>query len=329
MRFRWSTCAFLLAAFLHASASGADARSESDARVKEARDLAMKGQYDGALAKYVQAYAIDPQPSVLLGMAIVEHQLGRPAAALAHLRRYLKTPDPKTEKELRETLLVELSRSTGHVLVKRPRGTELLVDGKPAGDRAVDDVVDVMPGRHVFAAGGRERDVTVDAGKTVEIDLSPEPPSSSSSTSQSPVSSSSAIIEPPKEQPRERWGTGQWVGGAAFAAGVVALGVGTYFAVARSSSEDAIANLEPFTGPNGERCVSDPGLVQCRQRSEKEDERDTRAGLSTGFFIGGAIAVVAGAVMFLVLPRATTASRASRSVLPFVSPSMQGLVLTW
>jgi tetratricopeptide (TPR) repeat protein len=137
------------------AATADDSKAEADTRFKEGLALAKQGKYVEARAKYLQAYALDERPSLLLSLAIVEHGAQRYLEALEHLHRYLDSPRTTKEKqhdgELRDTLWKQLWAQTGHVRVAAPEGSSVRVDGKPAGRAPLADVLDVVPGSHVVA----------------------------------------------------------------------------------------------------------------------------------------------------------------------------------
>ena len=149
-----------------ASAQGPAGPTSADAemRFREGLVLAKQGKPEEARVKYLQSYALDPRPNVLLSLAIVKHQTGRHVAAIRHLRPYLQSSQATRVEELKSTLLHELEQSTGHFRIKMTAGTELRLDGGRASDGLMGDVLDVEPGKHVLAAGAEQRDVVVSRG---------------------------------------------------------------------------------------------------------------------------------------------------------------------
>lgn len=294
---------------------------EADLRMKEGRKLALEGRYDEALGKYVQAYALDPQPNVLLGMAIVEHQLGRDAEALAHLRRYLKKPDPKNEKDLRDTLLRDLERSVAQVRIEKPDGTELSIDGAPAGDRLVDDVVALRPGEHVLAAGTERRTVRAEAGTTIAVDLTS--PAQVPSSEPAHAIAAPPLAEPPPDPTRDgpspaRIATTAGLGAAAVAAGILGI-------VFRSNAGEAVDESRAIVQRvGGCRGVTSP---DCARVAELEDDRDRNVTLSTVSFIGAGALLAGAAAVYLLWPDsrdARTTGRASVWLAPHASPHGAG-----
>lgn len=296
---RLTVIAFLLTASASVQAQAPSGSKEAEARFREGLAFAKQGKAEDAREKYLQSYTLDPRPSVLLSLAIVEQQLGRPLDAIRHLRAYLQSPQPPKAEELKTTLLRELEESTGHFRLKVPAGAELRLDGARVADFVFGDTLDVEPGRHTLLAGTERREASAARGQTVDVDFAP-----------APARAIAAVPVPhtaPPAETEDRWGTGQYVGVTAASAGVVAMGFGVGFLVASGTSSDRIAALEKTTGNSGDLCATGATFPQCQQLDMQKSERDRNSGLGVGLLLGGGVALAAGLLTFFVWPKHTSA----------------------
>lgn len=299
--------------------------AEAETRFKEAATLAKQGKYEEALTKYVQSYALEPRPSVLLGMALAEYELRRDVDAIRHLRTYLRDPKARNVEELKSKFLVPLNERTGHLHVVAPSGLQIAIDGETV--TPIDDVVDVKPGSHVLTAGDERREATVAKGQTMEVDL--RPPPAPSLTPPNTRATTSPLSPPPREAEEERWGTGQYVGLGLMGVGLAGVVTGAGFAIAKSNANDDVERLESFTGPNGERCGLSPAPRACADIDGARADRDRNATLSTVFLVGGGAALVGGAVAFLVSPHRKVERTAGVVVTPHVGWRSVGVELRY
>lgn len=155
----------------------ADASPESDVRFKEAVALQKQGKLEDARQKYLQALALDRAPSILLNLALLEEDANHPVEALTYLRGYLAHPQAKPDKvtKLKADMLPGLIAQTARAEVHAQPGSPVTIDGKEIGNAPLKDAVDLMPGKHTFGAGAQSKEITLAAGETKVVDITPPP----------------------------------------------------------------------------------------------------------------------------------------------------------
>lgn len=264
------------------------------------------GKWSEARMKYLQALSLYRSHSTLLNLAVVEVELGKYDEALLHLRGFVAHPKASPEKValVKKEMLPDLLSRTGHLEVKAPGGAVVKVDGKEWG-KAPLETIDVMPGKHVVAAGERSSEVSVKGGESRVVDLQPPAPAPTASASSTP----GPFTPPPRDD--EKPGAGRWI--LPVAVGVVGLGgigLGVGFGAASRSSKDEAAALRTST-PGA--CAQRESAA-CVAASEARDRQKTEAILSAvGYGVGG-VALVASAYLFY---RAASAKGERRA---FVAP---------
>lgn len=94
----------------------------------------------------------------------------------------------------------------------------------------------------------------------------------------------------------------QRVGAYAIAgAGIIALGLGTYFGFASKGSYDDAKSGEAM-------CARSPTTCDRPEVEDAERRAGTQADFSTGFFITGAVLVAAGALLYFTIPKRSVAT---------------------
>ena len=262
--------------------------------------------------KYLQALSLYRSHSTLLNLAVVEVELGKYDEALLHLRGFVAHPKASPEKValVKKEMLPDLLSRTGHLEVKAPGGAVVKVDGKEWG-KAPLETIDVMPGKHVVAAGERSSEVSVKGGESRVVDLlSPPAPAPTASASSTP----GPFTPPPRDD--EKPGAGRWI--LPVAVGVVGLGgigLGVGFGAASRSSKDE-GDRALSASPN---VCRDRSSAACSAYSDIRSTERTRAVISvTGYAVGGLAAAVSA---YLFYRAAAQPSKTSRLV---VVPVMGG-----
>ena len=267
-----------------------------------------------ALAKYRQAYGLFPTANILFAIARVEQVLGQSLAAITHFREALKSPivHPRNQ-ELGKTYVAELEKKLARVTVIGPAGLKVILAGREHR-LPIDGVVDVEPGA-VDARGdldGKPYAGKVETLAGTQAILEMKPVQAASSGGGAAVVAGPGpregdiVTPPPPTAPTKRWGTGQYVGAGVAGAGLVALGVGVGFIIAKGNDTDVISELEQRTGGSG--CGAGTSSRACQDLEAKRDERDRNGDFAVAFFVGGGVAVIAGVVAFLVSPKASTSA---------------------
>lgn len=326
--------------------------AEARARFEEGIKQAEAGDHEGARLKFNQAWALLKSPAILFNLARAEHLSGHHVEALEHYRQFAKLPpDPKITDAQRQRVgesITELSKKVGQIEIEAPPAARVSVDGRMIIPGNTDPVA-VAPGKHVVEAiaDGKVKSVTVECqpgtitkARLVEDEakpavVAPAGPSASTSTSTSSRESNTAVEAATKDSPSETAGPSFWTGGriaglGIFAGGLAALGAGAVFHVMAGTSEEEAAAIRaqlPGTSACNDGTNDGANDVQCSQLRTQVDNQNLREGLRTGFFVGGGVLVVGGAVLFLVSSPRSEPQRAGARILPFATARDAGVAV--
>lgn len=284
IRLRWAIVLASLALSLPARAASNDAAT-AEALFDQGRTLMKDGRYAEACPKFEASQKLDPGVGTLLNLGDCFEHLGLTASAWARFREAASLAANSSQKE-REQAARERAQALEPKLIRlvvRPDaaaaadgGVHIVRDGVPLERDIWGTPFPIDPGKHVITAtapGKTSWSMTfevdpVSIGKTREIQvpaLASEPAPSTSNMQRT---------------------IGLIVGGV----GAVALGVGAGFALdAKSTYDDAKS-----------RCRSD--ACDSDSRDQASSAGNT-ADIATGFFIGGAVVLGVGVVLFLTAPR--------------------------
>ncbi|MFO0632711.1 MAG: tetratricopeptide repeat protein [Nannocystaceae bacterium] len=94
------------AAALAQPAAEGEAAASPDALSSEAVELFKQKDFDGAIAKFEQAYALDPQPNYLFNIGRVYEEKGDLANAVKHYQKFVQQPG--VDLEAREAAVARL-----------------------------------------------------------------------------------------------------------------------------------------------------------------------------------------------------------------------------
>jgi hypothetical protein len=268
--------------------------------------------------KYLQALSLYRAHSTLLNLAVVEVELGKYDEALLHLRGFVVHPKASPEKValVKKEMLPDLLSRTGHLEVKAPGGAVVKVDGKEWG-KAPLETIDVMPGKHVVAAGERSSEVSVKGGESRVVDLLPPPaPAPTASASSTP----GPFTPPPRDD--EKPGAGRWIGPIVLGVlGVAGVGAGVGFALSSQSKEDEATRFRDQTP----RPCADRASASCAAYDEKRSAIATAQTLSwVGYGVGAAGLVGAGVWAALAV---RSGKAGSLRLAPVGGPDAAGLQL--
>lgn len=290
-----------------ASAAGAAAQpSANDAAVaevlfEEGKRLMADGKLAEACPKLAESNRLDTGIGTLLFLADCYEKNGQVASAWATFREAAtlaqKTTDSREKIAQGRAAALEpvLPRLTVAVpAASRVAGLRVERDGAEVGTVQWDVALPMDPGKHALTATAPGRvawttTVVVERGVRARVEIPTLAPAPTKPT------------DPPGAVARSdegaRGGTQRVVGVGLAAAGVVALGAGGYFGLAaKGKADDASGHC------SGNAC--DPTGLELR------DGARSRADLATGLFVGGAVAVVAGVVVWWIAPRGS--ARATR-----------------
>lgn len=317
--------ALLCAGALPARAADAPGRNPAAAQAlfEDAQRLVAAGDYERACAKFRASYSLDPAGGTLLNLADCLERQGRWASAWSTFKEALVQAqrDGRSERvtyaeEHIRTLEGKLAQLTIEVPVAtRAEALSIEVDGTPLAPAAWGTPLPIDPGQHVVRArapGFQTFEQTFQIGSEPGVRqtlvLSPlqaeaAAPSASAIESSGGVEDSGA-----SEYPARTWG---YVTGAA---GLVALGVGSYFGFRAFSLWDE----------RDEGCVG--GCTQAAK--EDGDDANTAATVATVGVTAGLVLVAAGAAMIFHSSGEEQPELASQEGLSF-SAGPEGALLFW
>ena len=303
---------------VRADSAAAEARFREGLQAMEAKD------YATACPKLAESNRLDPASGTLLALALCYERAGKTASAwasytdaAARSKLEKRADREKAARQKISELEPKLSKLTIHVSdeAKGLSGLSVKRDGEVVGAGSFDSPTPVNPGKHaieVSADGMKPFSTSVDVGadadqKTVEVPAlakaegaapPPEKTLAAGSVSTSEASNSSL----------------RTVGLIAGGAGVVALAVGTVFALeAKSKNNDANNDC------SGNVC-GDIGY------STRQDARSA-GNVATVAFVAGGVLVATGVTLYLVggpPKNREAAHRAHVELVPAVAPGVCG-----
>jgi hypothetical protein len=263
---------------------------------KQGREAIGKGDYVTACKKFDESARLDLKVGTLLNLAECEEHLTKIAAARQHLQRAvdLATAQNDERLELAKTRLTAIDKRVPRLTVtlrpqsNRIEGVRVRRDEVDLGAGSLGSSLPVDPGEHVVtvsAAGHEDKTFKVTLKEaeqqTLAVDVGP-------ASSMSSSSSSGGSLPPPTGSEGSSTRTiGYVVGGV----GALALATGGIFAL--------IAINNNAKSNENDRCkdnlCDDDGLAA------RNDARSA-GNIATIFFIGGGVALAAGAVLVFTSP---------------------------
>jgi serine/threonine-protein kinase len=321
---RVSACVFALLPLLLARSVLAGSPSDVAAAqglYDEARKLMKAGQYAAACPKLEESQRLDRSTSTEFHLADCYEHTSRPASAWAlflQVASESKSAGRGDAERLARQRANDLAPKVSRLTVTVPSGSQVdglqvKRDAEVVGQAQWGSAVPVDPGKHTIAATASGRidwSTTVEVGEAkpaiVEVPalvLAPLPPVAVAppSDATSPASASPTQSEAGNDAARSG-SRRRTIGLVVVGAGIVALGVGTYFGLqALSKNSDSHRNC------SGNDC-------RLAGFNERNDARST-GDLSTALVLAGAAAVAGGAVLWLTAPRHVASAAAGA---PFV-----------
>jgi hypothetical protein len=309
----------------------------AEAMFEEGRKLVAQGKYAEACPKFADSQRLDPSPGTLLNLASCWEKLGRTATAWATYRAAASSANASGRKDYIATAQKHaetLAPRLAHLTLNVPTGIEgLLVkrDGLPILNAEWGLAIPVDVGGHAVEASapgykGWVSSVDVPAeGASVAVTIPPlealpreptTPAALAPAPTPQPTPPSSTVPGTAPGGAETSSGGGQRTAGLVVAgAGIVGLGVGAILAIsAKSTYNDSLSKCEP----------GNPGLCTSPGVGERDNARTAGDAATVAFVVGGA-AVAAGAVVWILAPRALVV-RASTATM-FVAPSLGGAVI--
>lgn len=313
IRTRWQTSFVALALLTSSTVAQAESHdaAAAEALFDEGRSLMKSGRFAEACSKFEASQRLDPGVGTLLNLGDCLEHAGRTASAWARFREAASLAVAASQSEREQAARARAQALEGHLV---------RLSVRPDAAAAQDDALRITRDGIILERQTWGTAVPVDPGKHVVVATSPGK-ASWSKTIELTAEGKTEVVEIPalaKEAgatvSSSSWSTQRAVALVTGGFGLVALGVGGIVALdAKSSYDEAKVACTPSGCPDG-----------ARARANSAGET---ADIATGFFIGGALTLAVGVVLF-----ATAATRSSTSVtvgLRKVVPMVGGIVLTF
>jgi hypothetical protein len=317
-----------------ARAQGDDPGAIAEALFRAGRELMASGDFATACPKFAESHRIDPKPGTLLNLALCHEKSGRTASAwaeyvqTAEIARRNGQPDRERVASARASAL-EPALSRVVIDVTDAPGASVSLDGAPIGAGAFGTPIPVDPGEHVVRAteSGKRPSRQVVAVLPTSAVITVRVPALSTALSTERVvarPAPAARILLPQETshtpPAETSSNARVWGAAVGTAGLVLVGVGSYFGL-RAFSEKQIAD---------DNC----GVTYCKQEGlDAIAAMKTAEAVSTVTMIAGAVGLGAG--LYLVLspqhpdPHRASATVASGGLRIGADAGLRGMRIVW
>ena len=279
-------------------------RAIAETLFREARDLMKREQWADACPKLEESQRLDPGGGTLLNLALCHEGQGKLATALMEFRSALaqakRDAKPQRERLAQERIAAIEARVPRLVLsvpaAARVEGLALQLDGAPVRPAAWQTPIPVDPGEHSVQANapgrrGWRTSFVLQAGSgpnTIEVPVlvadPTAPPMPPATAAAKPASAPPPPTPPPDHDDSDS--TRRTVGFVVGGAGLVAIGIGTYFGLRAISKR----------GDSNDEC---PG-EQCSQTGlDLNEEAQDAATVSNVTFAVGIAAATAGVVLVL------------------------------
>jgi tetratricopeptide (TPR) repeat protein len=247
-----------------------------------------KGQFEGARAAFLQAYALRKHPVVLMNLAQSSLKSGHALEAAHYFQQFLKEYSTATEAQRNDANkgLSEARTKLGRIdVLGAPNGAEIYVDDERVGPAPLDHSVDVEPGTHTVRCQDQSVQVTANAGVGATARLgsasaaaatpatppAETPPSEPAAT---PPAEEAATPPPPPPPPpptaseegaSHPWGWVVVTGAVTIAGAVTAAVMAGEKSSAQNNANAASASIEAIAGDHGCYNVSSTSPVagQC------------------------------------------------------------------
>ena len=287
---------------------------KADEVFKQAKKLMAEKKYAEACPKFEKSYQMDPGIGGLLNVGKCYEEWGKLGKAYHAYTDALKKAQDANDnradkiKKLVAQLEPQVPRLVIHIQPDADTaGLQVAIDGVTVTleDLANPQLVDPGPKQIEYAVGSGARKtkiVPVERGGTSEITL--ELPKQAKVKPEKPDHEDVVVKPKPHHDDTEvadTTGHGQRIAGFAIAGvGVVGMGVGSYLALsARSKYNDALST----------HCMNMTNACDAQGLTDTHDAR-SKANTATIIFSVGAAATVAGIVVYVLAPKATTSEHA-------------------
>lgn len=289
----------VVVALLLAAPASADPTDPAAARelFDEARALMAKGDFTTAEKRLTAALAYSNGRGIRYQLAVCHEKLGHVARAwklYAEVAESARTAGEGDRERVARTHAAELSARVPRVRVVVAVDATVTIDGERV---TTDAPIEIDPGQHAVhaeAAGRRSWDSPIDVheGETVDVRV----PALEPIVPEPAVSSPPAITIPPPPPPRvviipPRPSPIRTAGVIVSVAGVATLAIGAGFVIASAAT---YASSSPECDPQS-HCTAKGASIR--------SDALTYGDVATNLIVGGAVALAAGVVMWLVAPK--------------------------
>jgi hypothetical protein len=317
-----------------------DVKTEATEYMRRGVEAYKKGEFESARVSFARAWSLAKHPAIAANLADVETRLGHFREGAEHWSFYLKNAPTDRDRSDGEEGLAECRKHVARLEISASGHAVVSLDGQVVGEAPLPAELWVEPGEHFLAARSPEGSVAsqrlvVTAGDTQQVALVLVAANSTSSGALAPTHSepsTSARAQASPVEPSTSARTPVLVGGAAFTA--VVLGVGVVFALrAKGASDDAVSLSkkieEAVGGQDGDTgaCKSPTASVatDCARLGTKVDTaRSARTTANVAFIASGVLGV--GTLAAYLLWPTSTSSSASLSIGPWHSSGISGVI---
>jgi hypothetical protein len=305
-------------------------KAAAEALFDEGRKLIAQKNPAAACPKFVESQRLDPSPSTLLNLGNCYERLGKTASAWATYREaasaaYAMNRPTLMASAQRHAAALEPDLTRLTITAAEPvEGLEIKRDATSVGRGEWDVAVPVDPAViTVEATAPRKKKWSTavevsERGKTVTVTVpaledAPEEPRAEE-RSPAVAAPPSAVYGPTEPPPPSRATTQKTIALVAGGVGVVGVVVGTIFVLNAKSKYD----------DSKEQCPTDPNLCSAQGVALRDDARNA-GNIATVAYIGGAVLVGTGVVLYLTAPKSSEAPRPATAVRLF--PTMGGVAM--
>jgi hypothetical protein len=311
-------------------------KATADALFVEARRMMEADQYQEACPKLEDSHKLDPAAGTLMYLAHCYEKTNRSArawatwrAAESMARAADKAEREKTSREKAEALEATLPTLRVNVpAASRIPGLEIKRDGEVIAAASWGEAIPIDPGDHeisVTASGHKPWKSSVHIGavrsqETLEIPVLEA--IGSAPVAAAPMSSAQPATPAPVVTTQELSSASFWtqrkIGYVVGAAGLVGLGVGTWFGL-RASSKEKDSNSHCMA--ENQNWCDETGLALNRQAQDAEK-------VAVGAFVAGGVLTAVGIVLVLTAPSTQAPAAPRVGLTPSVAPGFGGWMLS-
>lgn len=301
----------------------------AEALFNEGQKLMEKKKYAEACLKFGDSQKEDPSPGTLLNLARCHETDGKPASAWAEYRAaavLARTRGQADREKAAKDFADKLEPTLSKLQIDGPKdipGLEIRRDSAVIGNSSLGLAIPIDPGEHLVEASAPgykpwSAKITVGGSKDLQKVLIPaleKAPEAAVGTPGGPAGPGAAASDQPSAPASIGSSTQKTAGFVVGGLGVVGLVLGGVFgglASSKASSAKSDATLCPnkVCTPAGRDAVNSASGM---------------ATISTIGFIGGGVALAAGAVLILTAGPSTPKKEATARILPDVGPNGGGL----